>query len=62
MLCLYKHHALKALRASVGDVEGHKVDCILALRTGQALKIHSLHTIKFMKDIYLPVLISIQVI
>ncbi len=29
MLGLYQRHALKALRASVGDEEGHKGDCIL---------------------------------
>ncbi len=44
MLWLYQRHALKAFRASVGDVEGHKMDCILALRAGQVLKIHSLPT------------------
>jgi len=30
MLGLDQRHALKALRASVGDEEGHKADCILA--------------------------------
>jgi len=29
MLWLYQRHALKAVRASVGDKEGHKRDCIL---------------------------------
>jgi len=38
---LYQRHALKAFRASVEDEEGHKADCILALRPVQALKIHS---------------------
>ncbi len=41
MLWLYQRHALKAFRASVGDVEGHKADCILVQRAGQALKIYS---------------------
>jgi len=41
MLWLYQRHALKAFRASVGDEDGHKADCILALRAGQALKFHS---------------------
>jgi len=31
LLWLYQRHALKAFRAFVGDVEGHKKDCILAV-------------------------------
>ncbi len=30
MLWLCQRHAFKAFRASVGDEEGHKADCILA--------------------------------
>ena len=29
VLWLDQRHALKAIRASVGDEEGHKMDCIL---------------------------------
>ena len=36
MLWLDQRHALKAFWASVRDEEGHKADCILALRPGQA--------------------------
>ena len=35
MLRLDQRHALKAFRASVGDVEGHKSDCILAWEGAQ---------------------------
>jgi hypothetical protein len=41
MLRLDQRHTLKAFRASVGDEEGHKADCILVQKAGQALKIHS---------------------
>jgi len=44
MLWLYQRHPLKAFRASVGDENSYKADCILALRAGQVLKIHSLPT------------------
>jgi len=44
MLRMYQRHALKAFRAFVGDEDGHKMDCVLALRAGQVLKIHSLPT------------------
>jgi hypothetical protein len=30
VLWLYQRHALEACRASVGNVKGHKADCILA--------------------------------
>ncbi len=35
---LYQRHALKAFRASVGDEEGHRVDCVLAQWVLQHLK------------------------
>ena len=41
MLWLYQRHALKASRASVGDENSYKADCILVQKAGQALKIHS---------------------
>ncbi len=54
MLSLYQRHALKGFWASVGDEEGHKADCILALRAGQALKFHSLLTPENLLPIPLP--------
>ncbi len=41
MLWLYQRHALKAFRASVGDENSYKADCILVQKAGQALKIYS---------------------
>jgi len=38
VLWLYQRHALKAFRASVGDVEGHKADCIFAQWVLQPIK------------------------
>ena len=38
MLGLNQRHALKTFRASVGDEEGHKADCILAREGEQPIK------------------------
>ncbi len=38
MLGLNQRHALKTFRASVGDEEGHRADCILAQWVLQPMK------------------------
>ena len=52
---LYQGHAFKAFRASVGDEDSHKADCILALRAGQAEK-----TVKFTPPLHHENLLSVR--